>query len=128
MEQDKQDRRKDDERRKDDLKELAGILIQRITSHTEPSPKTLEMFAEINSKFDVLNEKLFGEFGMDKTLSRVEEQTKKTNGSVRSLLGSRAYMTGAIAVIVLIGVPILGYLAEKTIDNSNKIASLITNK
>lgn len=45
------------------------------------------------------------------SLTRIEEQTKKTNGSVASLKLWRAYITGALAVVSLIVVSFLIPLA-----------------
>lgn len=44
-------------------------------------------------------------------LGRIEAQTIKTNGRVSNLENWRAYTAGAVAMIVLVGVPILGFLA-----------------
>lgn len=47
------------------------------------------------------------ESNISTTLVRIEEQTKKTNGSVASLKIWRAYMTGALAVIGFLLVSII---------------------
>lgn len=43
------------------------------------------------------------------SLKRIEEQTVKTNGRVGVLENWRAYNTGALAVIALLVLPILGW-------------------
>jgi hypothetical protein len=48
--------------------------------------------------------------------SRIEEQTKKTNGSVASLKIWRAYLTGAVAVLSAIVFPILMSTVYKFLD------------
>lgn len=44
-------------------------------------------------------------------LNRIELQTNKTNGRVLKLENWRSYTAGAVAVILLIGMPVLGFLA-----------------
>lgn len=51
------------------------------------------------------------------SLNRIEEQTKKTNGSVASLKIWRAYLTGGMAVIIFlvtsVGIPLVsGWLGR----------------
>lgn len=58
------------------------------------------------------------------SLDRIEEQTKKTNGSVASLKLWRAYVTGAVAVLIIIVLPVLGYLSIITVENTTKISGL----
>jgi len=48
-------------------------------------------------------------------LTRIEEQTKKTNGSVAALQGWRMYITGGLAVVVVLLVPILIFIATNYI-------------
>lgn len=48
-------------------------------------------------------------------LDRIESQTTRTNGRVSKLENWRAYSTGATAMIVLIGLPVLAYLAVKVL-------------
>jgi len=43
-------------------------------------------------------------------LSEIKNQTTKTNGNVTSLKLSRAWMTGAIAVIIVIVLPLIVYI------------------
>lgn len=49
----------------------------------------------------------------------------KLNGSVLSLKLWRAYLTGAVAVIVTLGLPIIGFMAMQVISQGNQIASVI---
>lgn len=44
------------------------------------------------------------------TLSRIESQTTKTNGSVISLRLWRSWMAGGMGIIVLFVIPLLAYL------------------
>ena len=48
----------------------------------------------------------------DTKLDKIEEQTKKTNGSVRTLFIWRAYITGGIAVLSAIVIPIAAWLLQ----------------
>jgi hypothetical protein len=57
-------------------------------------------------------------------LQRIEEQTKKTNGSVASLKIWRAYLTGATAVVLLVILPILAWSLVQVIANTTRISSL----
>ena len=52
------------------------------------------------------------------TLARIESQTTKTNGRVDNLENWRSYTAGAIAVIILIGVLIVGFLITKVLEFS----------
>lgn len=56
-------------------------------------------------------------------LDRIEKQTTKTNGSVTTLKQWKAYITGAVSVIVIIGLPILGYLALEVINVNAELQS-----
>lgn len=58
-------------------------------------------------------------------LDRIEVQTTKTNGNVSSLKVWRGYITGAIAVIVVVFLPILFYLAEQEMNINNTLTSHI---
>lgn len=53
-----------------------------------------------------------------KTLDRIEKQTIKTNGRVSSLENWRSYTVGAMAVITLIIVPILGWALYQVVKLS----------
>lgn len=54
-------------------------------------------------------DRMFSE--IQETLKRIEDQTTKTNGSVRGLQIWRARIIGGLAVSIIIVLPILGYLA-----------------
>jgi hypothetical protein len=55
------------------------------------------------------------------SLARIEEQTTKTNGRVTSLEAWKQYIIGCIAVLVLIGLPILTYNLYETIELSKQV-------
>jgi hypothetical protein len=113
-----QDRRKNDSEMRDLIEQLSTQIYNKVAevSHSTPSPKTVEMFNSLDKKIDGIHSALYGfenEGGLIKKISSIEEQTKKTNGRVNSLEGWKAYITGGIAVIVLIGLPImLGLIAD----------------
>lgn len=50
------------------------------------------------------------------SLGRIENQTVKTNGRVTKLENWRAYSNGAIAVIVLVVVPVLGWVLLEVVN------------
>lgn len=60
-----------------------------------------------------------------KGLTNITKRLDTLNGSVLSLKLWRAYITGAVAVIVLLGLPILGYVAIQVISQGNEIARVI---
>lgn len=49
-------------------------------------------------------------------LTRIENQTLRTNGRVSSLEVWKGYTAGAVAVIILIGLPILGWVLLEVIN------------
>ena len=51
-----------------------------------------------------------------KDLNDIKTQTTKTNGRVSSLEQWKAYTTGAVAVLTLVVLPVLGYLALQVIS------------
>ena len=53
-------------------------------------------------------------------LNRIEVQTTKTNGRVGKLENWRSYNTGAIVVIVLIGLPIIIWILQEVINLISK--------
>lgn len=53
-------------------------------------------------------------------LARIETQTVKTNGRVSKLENWRAYSNGAIAVIVLVVVPVLGWVLLEVVGLKSK--------
>lgn len=59
------------------------------------------------------------------TLQGITNRLDKLNGSVLSLKLWRAYLTGAVAVIVIMGLPILGFMAVQVIKQGNEISSVI---
>lgn len=61
---------------------------------------------------------------IQESLKRIEAQTVKTNGSVSGLRIWRGYITGGIAVLTVVVLPILGYLAYQIIALSTKFGSL----
>ena len=50
---------------------------------------------------------------------RIETQTTKHNGRMSSLEKWRAYITGAISVIILIGLPIVAWLVKIHLSSLN---------
>ena len=50
------------------------------------------------------------------SLMEIKAQVTKTNGSVINLKVWRGYLTGAVAVIIIIGLPIMGYLALQVVS------------
>jgi hypothetical protein len=58
-------------------------------------------------------------------LDGINSRLDRLNGSVLSLKLWRAYITGAVAVIVLLGLPILGFLALQVIAQGNQVSGLI---
>lgn len=70
---------------------------------------------EIDSHFEELKE----------TLKRIEAQTTKTNGRVSSLEEWRSYVVGAVAVLTLIGLPLLTYNLWQTVRLSEAVASIV---
>lgn len=61
-------------------------------------------------------------------LDGINNRLDRLNGSVLSLKLWRAYITGAVAVIVLIGIPILGYALIQVITQGNEISGIIAAK
>ena len=59
------------------------------------------------------------------TLERIEVQTTRTNGRVRSLEGWRMYMIGGMAAITLIGVPLLTYNLWQTVEISKTVYAIV---
>lgn len=58
-------------------------------------------------------------------LADIKEHLRILNGSVLSLKLWRAYLTGAVSVIVIIMLPVLGFLALQVVHNSTQISSLL---
>lgn len=58
------------------------------------------------------------------SLEEIKVQTTKTNGSVASLKIWRAYMTGAIAVIAFVVVPVIGYVVIQADQNNARLSSV----
>lgn len=61
-------------------------------------------------------------------LDGINQRLDKLNGSVLSLKLWRAYLTGAVAVILIIGLPILGFLGMQVIKQGQQIARFSVNK
>lgn len=61
---------------------------------------------------------------MDK-LNGLTDRLDRLNGSVLDLKLWRAYLTGAVAVIALIGLPVLGYFGTQIIKQGNQISAII---
>lgn len=79
----------------------------------------------LDVKFQSIEDKMDDHFeATTKVLAAIVEQTTKTNGSVRTLQKARAFMTGGIAVLTVVVVPAVGYLAYQVIQSSQKIAAV----
>lgn len=61
---------------------------------------------------------------IQKTLIRIETQTTRTNGRVSSLEGWRQYIVGAVSVLVIVVVPVLGVLAWQVVQNKSQLAGV----
>lgn len=70
---------------------------------------------EINEKFNDIIVRL----------DRIELQTTKTNGNVIGLKLWRAWITGALAVVSVVVLPILGYLAYQVVHPKGTLAASI---
>ena len=55
----------------------------------------------------------------------INNRLDELNGSVLALKLWRAYLTGAVAVIVAIGLPVIGWLLLQVIHNNTSIAVLM---
>lgn len=55
------------------------------------------------------------------TLRRIEAQTIRTNGRVTGLEQWKQYILGCIAVLVLIGLPVLTYNLWQTLELSKQV-------
>jgi low affinity Fe/Cu permease len=56
-------------------------------------------------------------------LDEIIAQTRETNGAVANLKQWKAYITGAVSIIVLIGLPLLGYLALQVVDTRTALTA-----
>lgn len=61
-------------------------------------------------------------------LDGINTRLDRLNGSVLSLKLWRAYITGAVGVIVIIGLPIVAFLAIQVIDQGNQISAIVATK
>lgn len=81
-----------------------------------------QFFKAADERADAFHNKLMErmdvfESNTSTALNSIEQQTKKTNGSVASLKLWRAYLTGALAIISLLVVGLLLPLGVIYIDN-----------
>ncbi len=58
---------------------------------------------------------------INNTLARVETQTVKTNGRVNSIESWKDYATGAMAVIIMCLIPLLGWALYQIVNFNDKI-------
>lgn len=62
--------------------------------------------------------------GIKEDVKIVNTQVMLTNGRVKTLELWRAFLAGAVGVIVTIGLPILGYLALRVVDVQSNLAGI----
>lgn len=68
--------------------------------------------------------------GIKTQLNRIETQTIKTNGRVNSLEGWKMYISGGLAVIVVLLIPILIFVATdyiSALQNGNQTVNIKQN-
>jgi len=61
------------------------------------------------------------------SLGEIKAQVTKTNGSVSNLKIWRGYITGGLAILTIIVLPIMAYLALQEINTSETLASFINS-
>jgi len=61
------------------------------------------------------------------TLQRIETQTSRTNGRVTRLEMWRQYILGALAIISMVVIPIVLYLANQIIDVKTSISTQVAD-
>lgn len=60
-----------------------------------------------------------------KKLDGINNRLDRVNGNILDLKLWRAYLTGAVAVIVLLGLPILGFIGMQVIKQGNQISGVV---
>ena len=97
--------------------------------HAEPSAKTMLLFERIDGRFNLYiktqKDILDAIKDMkDNELKDIKEQTTKHNNRMKKIEVWRGYMTGAVAVITVIVVPLVGWVFFQTIRTVEILSTL----
>jgi hypothetical protein len=98
--------------------------------HQHSSPETVRAIGDLKEKIDKIYFCLFGiaedeQAGIVVMLKEIREQTRKTNGRVNALEGWRMYIVGGLAILTLIGLPMLWMLINDVRNDGDLIKSHI---
>ncbi len=70
---------------------------------------------ELNTHFDEIKS----------SLDRIEEQTKKTNGRVSRLEGWKMYISGALAIITILIIPVVLFMVIQFIGTKTALETTV---
>jgi len=104
-----------------DPKEAYEAGVKAGVQHTESSPETKIMFADIKGKLDGISN-----FHVDikDDLKDIKEQTTKHNGRMKKLEVWRGYITGAISVLILIVLPSAVWSFKQIIETKELLSAI----
>lgn len=91
---------------------MQELFEQHVRDDADFRDKTEEYHRENTRRLDRIADHLASQ---DRTLSRIETQTVKTNGSVADLKGWQSYMKGGLTILSILVVPVLLYIITKGI-------------